>query len=167
MKKALTVLFLITGMLAHAQTIPKKTFSAGLELGAPTNSIYNIGFGGSGKVEIPLIAPLSLSITAGYTSFYYKSSLVGNNTSQPAAGFVPLKAGAKFYFGPGIYMEAEGGTAIETNYSKEKLFAYAVGPGFIIPTGKHTGIDLGFRYENWGGGRLRQTGIRAAYRIGW
>jgi hypothetical protein len=167
MKKVLTALFLMAGMLAHAQTTPTKTFSAGLELGAPTNSIYNIGFGGSGKVEIPLIAPLSLSITAGYTSFYYKSSLVGNNTSQPAAGFVPLKAGAKFYFGPGIYMEAEGGTAIETNYSKEKLFAYAVGPGFIIPTGKHTGIDLGFRYENWGGGRLRQTGIRAAYRIGW
>jgi hypothetical protein len=167
MKRVFTALFLITGMLAHAQTAPTKTFSVGLELGAPTNSIYNIGFGGSGKVEIPLIAPLSLSITAGYTSFYYKSSLVGSNTSQPPAGFVPLKAGAKFYFGPGIYMEAEGGTAIETNYSKDKLFAYAVGPGFIIPTGKHTGIDLGFRYENWGGGRLRQTGIRAAYRIGW
>ena len=167
MKKVLTALFLIAGMLAHAQTAPTKTFSAGLELGAPTNSIYNIGFGGSGKVEIPIIAPLSLSVTAGYISFYYKSSLVGSNTSQSPAGFVPLKAGAKFYVGPGIYIEAEGGTAIETNYGKDKLFAYSVGPGFIIPTGKHTGVDLGFRYENWGGGRLRQTGIRAAYRIGW
>lgn len=167
MKNFLTAFFLMAGMLARAQTVPTKTFSVGLELGAPTNSIYNIGFGGSGKAEIPIVAPLSLSVTAGYTSFYYKSALVGSNISQTPAGFVPLKAGAKFYFGPGIYMEAEGGTVIETNYSKDKLFAYAVGPGFIIPTGKHTGVDLGFRYENWGGGRLRQTGIRVAYRIGW
>lgn len=167
MKKLLPLLLMIFAINAYAQTEPTKTFSAGLELGVPTNSIYNIGFGGSGKIEIPIVTPLTLSVTAGYTSFYYKNSLVGSNTSQPAAGFVPLKAGAKFYFGPGIYMEAEGGTVIETNYSKDQLFAYAVGPGFIIPTGKHTGVDLGFRYENWGGGRLRQTGIRVAYRIGW
>ncbi|MBD1394846.1 hypothetical protein [Mucilaginibacter glaciei] len=167
MKKLIFIIFTIATFAAHAQTDPTKTLSLGFDVGAPSQSIYSIGVGGSAKLEIPIVTPVVLSITAGYNSFSYKSSLTGSNTSQPAAGFIPIKAGGKFYFGPGIYLEAEAGSAIETNYAKDKLFAYALGPGFIFATGKHTGIDLSINYENWGGGRLRQTAIRVAYRLGW
>ncbi len=167
MKKLLPILFLFLYSVAYGQTSPKKAFSAGLDLAIPTNSIYNIGFGGSGKAEVPIAGAASLTVTAGYTSLYFKSSLIGNTKSQDAAGFVPLKAGVKYYLSDGFYLEGEAGTAIETNYNKDKLFAFALGPGFILNTGKNSAIDLGFRYENWGSGRIRQTGIRVAYRFDW
>ena len=166
MKHFLSIIFTFLWITAYAQTAPVTAVSLGVDFGFPTNSIYNIGFGGSGKIEIPVVTPLVLSITAGYTSFHFKNALVGSNTTQSAAGFVPIKAGGKFYFGPNVYLQAEAGTAIETNYDKNKLFAYALGPGFVFATGKHTGIDLGINYENWGGGRLRQTVVRVAYRFG-
>lgn len=167
MKKLLPLFLLFLYTAAHSQNAPKKAFSAGLDLGIPTNSIYNIGFGGSGKAEVPIAGPVSLTVSAGFTSLYYKSALIGSNRSQDPATFVPLKAGVKYYLSEGFYIEGEAGTAIATNYGKEKLFAFALGAGFIIDLGKNDAIDLGFRYENWGSGRIRQTGIRVAYRFSW
>lgn len=168
MKKLLPLLFVLMYTMARGQAVTTTTaFSAGLELGIPTNSIYNIGFGGSGKVEVPLTTALSLSATAGFTNFYRKSALIGSNKSQPASSYVTLKAGLKYYLGEAFYIEGEAGNVVETNYSKNNLFAFALGPGFLISTGKHTAVDFNFRYENWGRGRLRQTGIRVAYRLGW
>jgi hypothetical protein len=169
MKKLLPLIFLFSYIAAYSQgqSKPQKAFGVGLDIAFPTNSIYNVGFGGSGKAEVPIIGNVSLTATAGFTSFYYKSSFLGNTKTQAPSGFLPLKAGAKYYISEGFYLEGELGTAIETNYSKNKLFAFSFSPGFIIPTGKHTGIDVGLRYENWGSGRVRQTGIRVAYRLGW
>lgn len=167
MKLLLSVLFSLLTLSAFSQSEPTKTISVGFDLGLPTNSIYSVGLGASAKLELPVVAPVVFTLSAGYDSFIYKSSFAGSNVSQPAATFVPLKAGGKFYFGPGIYLEGEAGSAIETNYSKDKLFAFALGPGFVFATGKRSGIDLSIHYENWGGGRLRQTAIRVAYRLGW
>ena len=135
MKISLLLLFVVFADFAFGQT-SGKGFGVGLELGFPTNSIYNIGFGGSGKAEVPLVSSLSLSVTAGYTNFYYKSGLIGSVKSQDPAGFLPLKAGLKYYLAEGFYIEGEAGTSIETNYNKDKLFAFALGPGFLIATGK-------------------------------
>ncbi|OOQ60981.1 outer membrane beta-barrel protein [Mucilaginibacter pedocola] len=167
MKKLLPIFFLFIYAAASAQNAPKKAFSVGLDLGIPTNSIYSIGFGGSGKAEVPIAGAASITVTAGFTSLYYKSSVFGNTQSADAATFIPLKAGVKYYLGDAFYIEGEAGTAIATNYEKDKLFAFALGPGFLIEISKNTAIDLGFRYENWGSGRIRQTGIRAAYRFAW
>jgi len=166
MKRILFALLIFTGAMAHAQTKATKAFGVGLELGAPTNSIYTIGFGGSGKAEVPLADALSFTVTAGYTSFYYKSALIGSSTSPDPAGYLPLKGGIKYFFSEGVYAEGEAGNVFETNYGKGNMFVFAIGPGFTIPTGKHAGVDVGFRYENWGGGRLKQTGIKVAYRFG-
>ncbi|TSD66057.1 porin family protein [Inquilinus sp. KBS0705] len=166
-KIILPVSLVLFAACANAQTTVQKAFGVGLELGAPSNSIYTIGFGGSGKAEMPLSSSISLTFTAGYTSFYYKNTLIGSASKQTPGGFIPLKAGLKYFFSQGVYVEAEGGDVIETNYDKHNLFTYAVGPGFVIPAGKNAGIDLGFRYESWGRNRLKQTGIRAAYRFGW
>jgi hypothetical protein len=167
MKRLLFFFFLLSSTIAFSQNAPKMAFSVGLDLAIPTNSIYNIGFGGSGKAEVPIAGPVSLTVTAGYTSLYFKKSLIGSTQSQDPSGFVPLKAGIKYYISEGFYLEGEAGTAMETNYNKNKLFAFAIGPGFLLPINKYSAIDLGFRYENWGSGRIRQTGIRVAYRIGW
>ncbi|RFZ82080.1 hypothetical protein DYU05_15735 [Mucilaginibacter terrenus] len=167
MKYCLPLILIFFSVTAFGQKVTSNAFGIGLDLGFPTNSIYNIGFGGSGKAEVPISQSISLTVTAGYTSFYYKSALIGSTRSQDPSGYIPLKAGAKYYLSEGFYLEGEAGTAIETNYNKDKLFAFSVGPGFLFSTGKHTGFDVGLKYENWGSGRLKQTALRVAYRLAW
>lgn len=168
MKQLILIIFVFCTIKATAQdTSPvAKVFSAGLELGIPANSIYSIGTGFSGKAEIPVSHQVCITITAGYTAFFYKSNLYQSLLTPTPAGFVPIKAGIKYYFNPGIYIEGELGTIIETNYLKHDPFAFSVGPGFVIPINEKHSFDLGLRYENWSDNSLRQTAIRFAYRFG-
>jgi hypothetical protein len=91
--------------------------------------------------------------------------LFSSSRTPGAAGFIPLKAGLKYYFNKGVYAEGEAGTAIETNYGKQSSFAFSIGPGFIVPAGDKNGVDISLRYEDWAN-QLRQTAIRIAYRFG-
>jgi len=168
MKRIILIIFIFIAIKATAQdTSPiAKALSAGIELGIPSNSIYNIGLGFSGKAEIPASNRICITITAGYTAFFYKSNLYRSSLTPTPAGFVPLKAGTKYYFNPGVYIEGELGTVIETNYLRHDPFAFSVGPGFFIPINEKHSFDLGFRYENWSDNSLRQTAIRFAYRFG-
>jgi hypothetical protein len=169
MKKLLLIILAFSALQAQAQSVQlTKGFSVGAELGIPTQSIFNIGFGGSGKAEVPIVSPVSLTVTAGYTSFYYKSALIGGGNRFPdPAGFVPLKGGAKVYLSQVFYVEAEGGAILETNHAKNTLSAFAIGPGFLIPLkSENRSIDFSLRYERWSN-NLTQTGLRVAYRLGW
>lgn len=67
----------------------------------------------------------------------------------------------------GAYLEGEMGDVMETNGDKRNLFAFSIGPGFLIRINGKPNLDLGFRYENWSKHTLQQTAIRLAYRIGW
>lgn len=164
MKRLLLLLFLFCISKAYAQTDITKAISGGFELAIPANSVYNVGTGFSIKGELPIVAPVSLSLTAGFTAMFYKSNLFNSSRTPGAAGFLPLKAGIKYYFDKGIYAEGEAGTAIETNYEKQSVFAFSIGPGFIVPAGEKSGVDISFRYEDWAN-KLRQTAIRIAYRF--
>lgn len=165
MKKLVILLFLFCFFKASAQTTINKAFSAGFELGIPANSVFNIGTGASAKFELPIASPVSLSLTGGITSMFYKSNLFSSSRTPGAAVFVPLKAGVRYFFNRGVYAEGEVGTAIETNYSKQSVFAFSIGPGFIAPIGEKNGIDISFRYEDWAN-QVRQTAIHIAYRFG-
>ncbi len=168
MKRFLFLLVAFAAFKAEAQDFQPQSmaFSLGGEIAITSHSAYNTGWGFSGKFDIPVAKPVSLSLTAGYTRLGFKEALIGGSSRPPATNFVPLKAGAKVFSG-GFFIEAEAGAAIETNYNKDKLFAFAIGPGFIVPLGdSKQAIEFGFRYERWAK-RLTQTGIRVAYRIGW
>jgi hypothetical protein len=168
MKYRLLIL-LITLLIfkAHAQTPVNttKAFSIGAELAIPTFGIYSIGTGVSAKLEIPVAGQFSISGTGGFTAVFYKSNFLSNSASPGADMFAPLKLGVKYYFIQNVYAEGEAGTAIELNHNKQDLFAFSIGPGFVIPAGKNA-VDVSFRYEDWQG-QLRQTAIRFAYRFGW
>jgi len=169
MKRLILITFIFFALHASAQynTPISKAFSAGFELGIPANGIYTIGLGLSGKVEIPVASKICITITAGYTTFFYKSNLYNSSLTPSPAGYVPLKAGMKYYFDQQLYIEGEVGTAIETNYLKQDLFAFSIGPGFIVPLNDKHNIDIGLRYENWSDHQVKQTAIRFAYRLGW
>jgi hypothetical protein len=165
MRKLIILLLLFCYFKASAQTIISKAFSAGFELGIPTNSVFNIGTGASAKFELPIASPVSLSLTGGITSMFYKSNLFNSSHTPGAAVFVPLKAGVKYFFNRDVYAEGEAGTAIEANYAKQSVFAFSIGPGFIAPVGEKNSIDISFRYEDWAN-QLRQTAVHIAYRFG-
>lgn len=166
MKRLIVLIFIISAIGANAQNAITKAFSSGVELGIPSTSIYSIGLGISAKGELPVSDKIAITITAGYSTFFYKSNLFQSSLTPANAVFVPLKAGLKYYFNEGIYLEGEAGTSIETNYLKQYLFAFSVGPGFIIQTNNGHGIDLGLRYEGWSNNQLRQTAVRVGYRFG-
>jgi hypothetical protein len=167
MKKSIILLLLFCCFKASvsAQTTITKAFSAAFELGIPANSVFNIGTGASAKFELPIASPVSLSLTGGITTMFYKSNLFNSSRTPGAAVFVPLKAGGRYFFNRGVYAEGEAGTAIETNYAKQSVFAFSIGPGFIAPIGEKNGVDISFRYEDWAG-QVRQTAIHIAYRFG-
>ncbi|MDB4919964.1 MAG: hypothetical protein JWQ54_1947 [Mucilaginibacter sp.] len=164
----LFVLLICWSALVKAQDEPlKKAISLGAELGIPNASVYSIGVGISGKAEFPVSSKVAITATAAYSAFFYKSNLFNNSKTLTSARFIPLKAGVKYYLNPGVYFEGELGTAIETNYLKQDLFAFSLGPGFIIPIKGKYGIDFGLRYEKWSNHQVQQTAIRFAHRFGW
>lgn len=168
MKRFLFLILLFSSLQIMAQDEPlKKAISFGGELGIPNASVYSVGIGISGKGEFPVSGKLAITATAAYSIFFYKSNLYTNSKTFPSARFVPLKAGVKYYLNESVYFEGELGTAIETNYLKQDLFAFSLGPGFIIPIKGKYGVDFGLRYEKWSNHQVQQTAIRIAHRFGW
>ncbi|SCW68190.1 hypothetical protein [Mucilaginibacter sp. NFR10] len=168
MKKLLLLLLIFLAFKTFAQDTPKPStaFSAGVEFGIPSRSLYNVGVGASLKLEQPVVSPVSLTLTAGFSSFFRKDSPFNNGHSGGDV-FVPLKAGVRYNVGSGVFLEAEAGSAIELNYDERKLFAFSLGPAIMIPTGTdNRNFELGLRYESWSAHTLQQTAIRFAYRFG-
>lgn len=168
MKKLLLLILVFCYFNLHAQVPPVQNntaFSIGGELTIPSYGLYSIGTGLSAKFETPIVSPVSLSLTAGFTSVFYKSNLLYNTNSPGASEFAPVKAGLKYYLIQSVYAEGEAGTAIELNHNKQDLFAFSFGLGFLAPISEKRAIDISFRYEDWQG-QLKQTALRFAYRFG-
>ena len=157
------------GSALKAQERTTKAFSIGPELNLLQRSAYNIGYGVSGKFELPITGTVSLAVSAGINQFHRKSFLIGS-ASQGNDTFIPLKAGIRYYFDPHFYTEGELGTVIDHNNGyNQNLFAYAVGTGILLPLKQSNKnmIDIGFRFEDWAKNRAQQFAIRVAYRFGW
>jgi opacity protein-like surface antigen len=167
---ASVLLVLNTAKAQYRSNDNQKFFlSGGFDLGLPSNSPFGVSYGGSLKAEIPIVMPISLTLTGGYDAYSYKGSFLnfsGLQTNLHPA-FIPLKAGIKYFTGPGFYAEGELGTAIQANYGSDSMFAYSVGLGFEVPVDTHSDIDIGFRYEGYSENEYQITAIRVAYRVGW
>jgi hypothetical protein len=148
--------------------------SVGLDFGLPVGDFArgtSIGFGGSGKAEMPVSSAFNFTVTAGYISYYYDKEVkdfykaIGVDTYL---GFVPLKVGGKYFFSPNVYGEAEVGARIGTNMSTGTAFIYAPGLGVSFPVSDKHDIDFGARYEGWSqdGGNIGQVAFRIAYKFG-
>jgi len=148
--------------------------SVGLDFGVPTgnwSNNYSIGFGGSGKAELPVSSAFNFTITAGYINYYTKGGaktireFFGASTYD---GFIPVKAGGKYFFSPNFYGEAEVGARFGTNNNSGTAFIYAPGLGVSFPVSDKHDIDFGARYEGWSqdGGNIGQVAFRIAYKFG-
>ncbi len=124
----------------------------------------DFGFGGSLGVQLPVANKLNITGSAGYLSFKSKEILGTTYTS----GFVPVKAGARFFVAENFYIGGELGAAFSTEDNGTTAFAYAPGVGIEFPVADNGAIELGARYEGWkyDGGTNSFLGLRLAYNFG-
>jgi hypothetical protein len=166
MKKILLALFVlgVTACSSFSQTKSSGgKFSIGIDPGIPVGDAsngYNFAIGGDLKYDLPIADGTFFNISAGYTAFMTKDVLkqLGAKSSY---GFVPLKAGLKYYFnGQGFFGEAQLGATFSTESGGGTAFTYAPGIGYTFDGG----FEAGVRYEAWShDGTLAQVALRLAY----
>jgi opacity protein-like surface antigen len=167
MKKLLLSLALVAGLglAANAQTEGAvKKLSIGAEVGLPTETGSKdfLFVGGSLQVEFPVAKSLNITGSAGYTSFTYTGS-----GASLSLGFIPVKAGAKYYFGGNFYAAGEVGASISTETGGSTALAFAPGLGASFSVSDKSALDFGLRYETWSkNGSTSFVGLRAAYAFG-
>ncbi len=189
MKKLILSLLIAAGTISFAQaqnkassSLNKAKLGVGLDFGVPTgigglDNYYSIGFGGAGKLELPVSNSFNFTFTTGYMTYYTKKqvkayremfSALFNRSYSANDGFIPVKAGGKYYFVPNFYGEAEIGVLFGINNNSGNSFIYAPGFGVSYPVADGRDIDFGVRYEGWSqsGGNTGQVAFRIAYKFG-
>lgn len=167
MKKILLAIALLSGATSSfAQTTSTTKdggkFSIGVEAGLPVGAvsdISNFAIGGSLKYEYPVATNTLISISGGYTNFLYKSD-IKDLTGKSGEGFIPVKAGLKYYFNQGFFGEGQVGAVFSAESGGGTAFAYAPGIGYSFKGG----FEAGVRYEGWSkNGTVSQLAVRLAY----
>lgn len=169
MKKLITGLFF--GFIvcqASAQDIARTPFpvrprlNVDLEVSVPGGDygdLFGIGLGGSGGLDIPITKALYATGTAGVMSFYR------NNSSTKT--FIPIKAGAKYYFTRIIYAQTEIGMSVGVQEDAGTAFVFAPGAGMSYPVTERSSVNAGLRFESWSreGGNINQFCIKVGYQF--
>ncbi|TKC09714.1 hypothetical protein FA047_01180 [Pedobacter frigoris] len=130
----------------------------GLDFAFPTGDFgdrANYGFGGSVNYLHPVGKFLNIIGNVGYLR------LEGDDVGpfKYTEGYVPIKAGARYYITQNIYGEGQAGIAIPTanGSGSGTAFAYMPGLGVDFPVSEDLNIELTLRYENW----ARSNGTRS------
>lgn len=168
MKKLLLSLAFLgfTAIAAHAQSANSDggKFSIGVDAGLPVgdaHKISNFAIGGSLKYDHPIADQLFLTGSAGYTRFLYKRE-IKDFFGKSGAGFIPVKAGIKYYFDDAFFAEGQLGAVFGTESGAGTAFAYSPGVGYSFAGG----LEAGVRYEAWSkNGTTSQVALRVAFRF--
>lgn len=169
MKKLLLCLAFLgfTAIAANAQSAKSDggKFSIGVDAGLPVgdaHKVSNFAIGGSLKYDHPIADQLFLTGSAGYTRFLYKSE-IKDAFGVSGEGFIPVKAGVKYYFDDAFFAEGQLGAAFSTESGGGTGFAYAPGVGYSFAGG----LEAGVRYEGWShnGSTTSQVALRVAFRF--
>lgn len=126
-------------------------------------SVADYAIGGSILYQHPVADKLYITGNVGYLRINGKPVLANIQYNE---GYVPIKAGARYYIAGNIYGSGELGVAISTanGSGSGTAFAYAPALGVEIPIADSS-IDLGLRYESWSrsSGTRSLIGIRAGF----
>jgi len=174
MKKLLLTLIILGGIAkcCFAQdvtTAPAKSSGGGVkinigaEAGLPVgdvSSVYSFIIGGSVNAEIPTANHTFLTLSAGYNSWLVKNDL--KEIIGSSEGFVPLKAGIKYYPDENFFLEGQAGIVFSTETDGGHAFVFSPGIGYTFSGG----FEAGLRYEGWSnGGTTGQLGLRVGFRF--
>jgi hypothetical protein len=161
---AIAVFFGLNHSLAQSS---ESKIGLGLEAAFPVGDFkqtadYAIGV--SLLYQKPVAQNLSITGNVGYLRFHGPAVYSSIKYKQ---GFVPIKAGARYFIVPHIYGAAELGVAFSTanGYGSGTFFIYTPSLGTEFPVSRTGTIDIGLRYESWtrSTGTLSFAGIGAGY----
>jgi opacity protein-like surface antigen len=169
---AIAGIFTFSNVKAQDAAMSGPKLGIGAEFGFPMGDFgdaYKFGVGGSLLYQHPIADKLNLTGSAGYLSFTGKDyEIPGLGTVKAdAAGFIPVKAGLRYFLAENIYIGGELGAVFGTGDGSSTAFAYAPGIGVEFPVADKSTIELGGRYEGWSNdGTLSFIGLRLAWNFG-
>lgn len=153
---------------AYAQSkAGESKIGLGLDAAIPVGNYKNVadyGLGFSLLYQKPVTQNLSITGNVGYLRFH--GPAIFSNIKYKE-GYVPIKAGARYFVLPGIYGAAELGVAVPTanGYGSGTAFIYVPALGAMLKVTSKGTLDIGLRYENWARSNSTRSfaGIRAGY----
>lgn len=133
--------------------------SGGLGLGVPTKSYMgDVVIAPDLRLQHDLGERTSLTLTTGYYGFIgTENDALGNPRSSD---LIPLKAGAKFFFGNTFYVQPEVGISFATKEGYGNPLTYAPSLGYANNKWDFALRYEGFEYENASNGLVA---FRVAY----
>ena len=124
----------------------------------------NYGVGPSLLFQSPLNRNLNFTANLGYLRFNGESMF---NNVKYREGFIPIKAGLRYYLPSYLYVSGEAGVSISSANGGGSGTAFTYGPtlGAEFPVSDKGSVDVGIRYEGWArsGGTRSFIGLRAGY----
>ena len=164
MKKAkLIIVCLVAVCMAQYAQAQSLRLSLGVEVAQPTGDFSDYaktGYGGSLRVEFPMLSRLGLGLTAGYISF-------GGDNGGPTINMIPVQAFGKFYLGEnqgGLYGQVDLGvhSISVKDADGETDFSWALGLGYHMSK-----LDFGVRWQTIEEDKSASyVGLRIAYVFG-
>lgn len=140
---AAIALLQFSGAFAQSADAGSKTrLGIGLSLGVPTKSaLGDFVIAPDLRLQHDLSKSISITLTTGYYGFAGKEEIDGEKLSSD---LIPLKAGAKLFFGDAFYFQPEVGVSFSTKKDFGNHFTYAPNLGYV-----NNNWDFGLRYEGF------------------
>jgi len=175
--KKLFLLTAIAGLFAFSSVKAQDAAMSGPKLGIGADFAfpmgdfgdgYKFGVGGSLLYQHPIADKLNVTGSAGYLNFTGKEvDILGTKFKNPALGFIPVKAGLRYFLAENIFVNGEVGAVFGTKDGTGTAFAYSPGVGVEFPVADKSTIELSGRYEGWSNdGTLSFIGVRLAWNFG-
>ena len=169
---AIAGIFAFSSAKAQDPAMSGPKLGVGVEFGFPMGDfgdVRDFGVGGSLLYQHPIANKLNFTGSAGYLSFTGKefTSPLGGTVKLDAAGFIPVKAGLRYFLAENIFVNGEVGAVFGTQDGAGTAFAYSPGIGVEFPVADKSTLELGGRYEGWSkNGTSSFIGLRAAWNFG-
>ena len=167
MKKYLIAGLVLSLFFSPVQAQVKKlTFSAGPEVGFVAdfnNLLWGFGIGGTAQVEFSLKNKINGTATAGFITYFGKSTGVGVKAKNVSV--VPVRVGGRYYVSPQFYLGAQVGFGFMNFAGTSRTkFAYSPQVGYKFNTNNGKAIDASLKMDGYAGdgGTFNTVGLRVA-----
>ncbi len=160
------VLFVTINLSASAQKTSNLTFSAGPEIGFVAdfnNILWGFGIGGTAQLEFPLKDKFTGTGTAGFLTYFGKSTGVGIKAKNVSV--VPVRVGGRYYVSQPFYLAAQIGLGFMNFAGTSRTkFAYSPQAGYKFNTKGGKAVDASIKMDGYAGdgGTFNTVGLRLA-----
>jgi hypothetical protein len=153
-----TIVILFISIATYAQR-PSSKLGIGVDFAFPQSNFgsnANYGVGPSILFQSPINNNLNFTVNVGYLRFNGDGPFANIKYRE---GFVPIKAGLRYFISEYIYGGGEAGVSFSTANGNGSGIAFAYNPsiGVEFPVSNTGSIDAGIRYEGWS----RSSGTRS------